>query len=67
LEKNSIEICDNISKGLNNKTRKEAQMKFCKHMPVPHLTYEAEISTMTEKQEAKIETAKVKFLRSVAG
>jgi hypothetical protein len=36
-------------------------------MAVPTLTYEAEILTVTEKQEAKIENAKVEILRSIAG
>jgi hypothetical protein len=36
-------------------------------MSVPTLTYEAEIWTVTGKQEAKIETAKMKYVRSVAG
>jgi hypothetical protein len=34
---------------------------------VPTLTYGSEIWTITRKQEAKIETAEMKFLRSTAG
>jgi hypothetical protein len=50
---------------LNNKTRKETQIKFHKAVAVPTLTYGSEIWAIKKnKQEAKIETA---LLRSIAG
>jgi hypothetical protein len=36
-------------------------------MAVPALAYGSEIWAITKRQEAKIETAEMKFLRSVAG
>jgi hypothetical protein len=36
-------------------------------LAVPAFTYGSEILTFTKKQEARIETAKMNFLRSVAG
>jgi hypothetical protein len=48
-------------------TDPETQIKFYKATAVPTLAYGSEIWTTTEKQEAKIETAEMKFLRSVAG
>jgi hypothetical protein len=35
-------------------------------MAVPTFTYESEIWTLTKTQEARIETAEMNFLRSVA-
>jgi hypothetical protein len=55
---------------LNNNARKDTRIKFYKAMVVPILTYRSDIltiTTITTKQEAKIETAETKFLRSVAG
>jgi hypothetical protein len=52
---------------LNNKLRKDTQMKFYKVTMVPKLIYKSKIWTTTKKQEAKIETAEMNFLRSVAG
>jgi hypothetical protein len=56
-----------IQRTLNDKTRKETQIKFYEAMAVPTLNYRSEILTVTKKQEAKTETAEMKILRSVAG
>jgi hypothetical protein len=56
-------MCSKI-RTLNKNTRKETQIKFYKAMALPTLTYGSEIWTITTKQEAKIETAEMKFLRS---
>jgi hypothetical protein len=52
-----------------NKTRKDTQIKLYKTIAVPtHTrTYGSEIWTIRKKQEAKIKTAEMKFLRTVAG
>jgi hypothetical protein len=56
-----------ISRTLNKKTRKDTQIKLYKAMAVPTFAYGSEIWTLTKKQEARIETAEINFLRSVAG
>jgi hypothetical protein len=55
-------LCSTIRRTLNNKTRKETQIRFYKAMVVPALTYGSETWAITT-----IETAEMKFLRSVAG
>jgi hypothetical protein len=50
---------------LNNETRRETQIKL--HEAVAVLTHASQIWTTTKKQEAKIETAEMKLLRSAAG
>jgi hypothetical protein len=42
-------ICSTIKRTLNNKTRKDTQIKFDKAMAEPILTYESEIRTITKK------------------
>jgi hypothetical protein len=51
---------------VNSKTRKKTQINFHKATAVPTLTCGSEMWTITDKQEAKIETAEMKLLRSVA-
>jgi hypothetical protein len=60
-------MCSTVRRTLNNITRKETQINFYKAMAAHALTYGPKIWTLTKKQEAKIETAEMKFLRSVAG
>jgi hypothetical protein len=59
------EMCSTI-RILNNKTRKDTWIKLYKAIAVPIHTYRYEIWTI-KNQEGKIETAEMKFLRSVAG
>jgi hypothetical protein len=47
--------------------RVNTQIEFYNAMAVPTLTYGSEIWTITKKQEAKFETAEIKFLMSAAG
>jgi hypothetical protein len=56
-------MCSTISI-MNSKTRKDTEIKSYRAMVVFILTYGSEIWTKTKKQEAKTETAKIKFLRS---
>jgi hypothetical protein len=62
-------MCGTIRRTLNRKkkTRKDTKIKFYKAVAAPAFTYESEIWTFTKKQGARIETAKMDFLRSVAG
>jgi hypothetical protein len=46
---------------LNNKARRDAQMRFYKSMAVPVLTHGSEIWAVTEKQEAKTETIEINY------
>jgi hypothetical protein len=54
---------------MNNKTRKDTQIKFCKAMAVPTLKYIRirNLDYNKRKRYVKIETAEMKLLRSVAG
>jgi hypothetical protein len=56
-----------IRKTLNKKPIKHIQITFYKAMAVSTFTYGSEIWTLTNKQEARIVTAEMNFLRSVAG
>jgi hypothetical protein len=65
------QMCSTIT---NNKTRKDTQILFYKAMAVPILTYGSEIyiyiyiyTTRKRKQEARTESAEIKFLRNVTG
>jgi hypothetical protein len=60
-------MCGTIRRTKNKKKKKETQIKFYKAMVVPTFTYGLEIWTITRKKEARIETAQMNFLRSVAG
>jgi hypothetical protein len=55
-----------IRRKSNNK-RRDTQLKLYKAMAVSTLTYGSEIWTTTKKKGTEIETAEIKFLRSVAG
>jgi hypothetical protein len=61
------QMCGTIRRMLYKKTRKDTQIKFYKAMAGPTFTYGSEIWTLTIKQEARIETVEMNFLRSVAG
>jgi hypothetical protein len=54
-----------IKRILNNKARKDTQIKLYKAMAVPILTYGSEFWTVTKQQEAKTETAEMRFLKRV--
>jgi hypothetical protein len=56
-----------IRRTLNNKMRKDAQIKFYKPLEVPMLMYGSKIWTIFRRQKKQIVTAEIKFLRSVAG
>jgi hypothetical protein len=58
------QMCSTIRTTLNKKTRNDTQLKIYKAMAVPTLTYGSQI-WITKKEEAKIERAEMKFLRSV--
>lgn len=60
-------MCGTIRRTLKNKTLKSTQLKFYKTMAVPTLTYACENWTINRSDKRKIETAEMKFLRSVAG
>jgi hypothetical protein len=61
-----------VNSGLNetllfSKTLQSTQLKFYKIMAVPMLTYASENWTINRSDKKKIESAEMKFLRSVAG
>lgn len=60
-------MCGTIRRTLKNKTLRSTQLKFYKIMAVPVLTYASENWTLNRSDRRKIETAEMKFLRSVAG
>jgi hypothetical protein len=60
------QTCIRIRRTWNNKKKKEIQIKFYKVTAVLSFRYGSEISTATKKEEAKIETAEIKFWRRVA-
>jgi hypothetical protein len=60
-------MCGTIKRTLINKTRKDAQLKFYKVMAVPVLLYGCVNWALNRVDRRKIETAKMKFLRRVAG
>lgn len=60
-------MCGTIRRTLKNKTLRTTQLKFYKTMAVPMLTYACENWTLNRSDRRKIETAEMKFLRSVAG
>lgn len=60
-------MCGTIRRTLKNKTLRKTQLKFYKTMAVPMLTYACENWTLNRSDRRKIETAEMKFLRSVAG
>jgi hypothetical protein len=61
------EKCSTIRGKLNNERRKETEVMFYNGMTVHTLTYGSGIWTITKEQKQKVETAGMKFLRSVAG
>ena len=60
-------ICGTIHRTLANKTRKDTKTKFYKVMATPMLTYGSETWTITKKDQSRIQSAEMKFLRKVKG
>jgi hypothetical protein len=60
-------MCGTIRKTLRQKTPQSTQLKFYKIMAVPMLTYASENWTINRSDRKKIESAEMKFIRSVAG
>jgi hypothetical protein len=57
----------NDKKNTETKNFPKQQLKFYKIMAVPMLTYASENWTINRSDKKKIESAEMKFLRSVAG
>jgi hypothetical protein len=60
-------ICGTIRRNLKRKTRKDTQLKFYKTMAVPVLMYGSEAWTIKKNYISRIQSAEMKFLRSVKG
>jgi hypothetical protein len=60
-------ICGTIRRNLKKKTRRDTQLKFYKTMLVPVLMYGSEARTIKKKGISRIQSAEMKFLRSVKG
>lgn len=57
----------NNSTHARKQSQEEVQIKFYKVMAIPMLLYGNETWTMNKKDATKIQSAEVKFLRSVKG
>ena len=60
-------MCGTIKRTLKNKCRPETQLKFYKVMAVPVGLYASETWTLRKVDEQRIQTAEMRFLRSVRG
>ena len=56
-----------IRRTLKNKVRKDTMLKFYKVMSIPTITYGSETWTINNKNKKRIQSAEMRFLRSVAG
>ncbi|MFP3020755.1 MAG: hypothetical protein ACEY3F_05440, partial [Wolbachia sp.] len=56
-----------IHRTLGNKTRKDTRIKFYKLMAVLVLTYDSETCITTRRDEQRIQTSEMKFLRRTTG
>jgi hypothetical protein len=61
----SRNICGATRRNLNWKTRKETQLEFYKTTAAPTLLYDAEAWVIKKKYATKIQSAEMKFLKSV--
>jgi hypothetical protein len=62
-----LRICGTMRRTLRQKTLQSTQLQFYKIIAVPMLIYESENWTINRTDKTKIESAEIKFLRSVAG
>lgn len=60
-------ICGTINRSLKNKTRRDKKIKLYKTMAVPSIIFGSESWVGTKHNQAKIQSAVVKFLRRVKG
>jgi hypothetical protein len=60
-------ICGTIRRYLKGKTRMDTQLKLYKTTTVPVLMYGREAWTIKKKDISRIQSAEMKFLRSVKG
>jgi len=60
-------ICGTINRSLKNKTRKDTKIKLYKTMAVPSLMFGSETWVDTKRNQSKIQSAEIKFLRRVKG
>jgi hypothetical protein len=62
-----VNICEVIARTLKKETRKERNLKFYKIMAVPVLLYGSETWTLRKRGWNRIQTAEMKYLRTVKG
>ena len=60
-------ITGTLRRTLKNKVRPESVMKLYKTMTVTLVTYCSETWTMRQRHRARIQSAEMRFLRSIAG
>jgi hypothetical protein len=60
-------VCGTVHKYLKHKTRKDTRLKFYKTIAVPILIYSSEASVLSKREESKIQSSEMLFLRSVKG
>jgi hypothetical protein len=60
-------VCGTIHKYLKHKTRTDTHLKFFKTIAVPILIYDREAWVLSKREESKIQSSEMLFLRSVKG
>jgi hypothetical protein len=67
IKLNKFQSVGNDTKNIETKNFAKQQLKLYKIMAVPTLTYASENWTISRSDKKKIDSAEMKFLRSVAG
>jgi hypothetical protein len=60
-------VCGTIHKYLKHNTRKDTSLKFYKTIAVPIFIYDSEAWVLPKREESKIQSSEMLFLRSVKG
>jgi hypothetical protein len=60
-------MCGTRKRTLGHKTRKDTRLKFYKSMALLYLMYDSDTCTLRRTDERRLEAAKMRFLRYVAG
>jgi hypothetical protein len=60
-------VCGAVHKYLKHKTRKDTRLKFYETISVPILIYGSEAWVLSKREESKIQSSEMLFLRNVKG
>jgi hypothetical protein len=58
-------VCGTIHKYFKHETRKDTHLKFYKTIPLSSLIYGSEARVLSKREESKIQSSEMLFLRSV--